>query len=103
MEAVSSDAAGAPTSSASPTTTGSTSTSASMTREQAIATATACAKKSHGGVGQWKSPLRFEDATASTVSGAWHVVFLELEPKGKPQGLTLIIAANGGCTEAMIE
>ncbi len=74
-----------------------------MSRADAIAAAQTCAKTKHGGLGIWKSALRLDSPSATTTSGNWYVVFTETEPKGKPQGLTLIIAADGICTEAAME
>jgi hypothetical protein len=78
-------------------------TSPTSAEGRAIARATECAKNEHGGVGQWKSALRFDAPTAWSAEGVWYVAFPEVSPKGKPQGLTLVVATDGTCRVAATE
>lgn len=86
-----------------PIPSGSASVRGQMNRADAIAAAEVRAKTKHDGLGLWRSALRFDSPSATFASGNWQVSFMEMEPKGKPQGLTVIITAEGGCTEAAME
>ncbi|MBK8939640.1 MAG: hypothetical protein IPM79_18975 [Polyangiaceae bacterium] len=75
----------------------------SSARESAIVRATDCATKQHRGLGIWKSPLLFDGPDAWETPSGWMVAFKEKEPKGKPQGLTLILKSDGSCERANVE
>jgi hypothetical protein len=92
------------TSIATPTSTATAKSSAIPTSDaDAFQSAFRCAKEQFKGLGLWDSPLRFSGVPPQHTERGWVFAFPETEPKGKPQGLSLLIDKTGHCTRMPTE